>query len=490
VFEAALQPASFAVSQASQPPATHSFRLPLRVTHCASLAQATHWDIALQIGVALPSPQPSELAGSQGLHAPATHWLPFAFPAHSPSFAQPRQTKLPASHLGVLLLATHPELFAGSQTAHAPLAMHWPPFGLFAQSASFAHAAHEKAALHAGDVEFATQPPSSAASHARHCPATHWSRTPLRVVHWASLMHAVHWNMALQIGVPEASVHPSEFAGSQGLHAPATHWPPFTFPAHSPSFAHARQVKFIGSHRGVLPFATQPALPFGSHVSHSPETHSLRLPDRVTHSASEPHARHEKLPPQIGSGAVSRQPSDCWGSQALHAPATHCPPFGFPAHSPSFAQPRHDSVPVSQMGVAVAAPHCASFGSHVPQRPAWPPAATHWPPSPPPHSPSFAHARQAKVMFPQMGVADVGPQPELPVGSHRRQSPPTHWSSPPARATQSASAAQSTQAFAAALQIGRFSSHGASPFSSQRRHRPVASLQNVPVGLFAHSASF
>ena len=54
-------------------------------------------------------------------------------------------------------------------------------------------------------------------------------------------------------------------------------------------------------------------------------------------------------------------------------------------------------------------------------------------------------------MFPQMGVADVGPQPELPVGSHRRQSPPTHWSSPPARATQSASAAQSTQAFAAAL---------------------------------------
>ena len=348
--------------------------------HCASARQLTHVPVATaQRGVA-----PAQAVAFVAEHAPhePSVWQAGVAPPQSASPAQARHVPEPASQTGFV----PPHSAAVVQDAHVPEAVSQPATGpvhfvvLLAE-----HTPQAPLGSQAG----AAPPQSVSPPQALHVCAV-VSHTGLAPPHWAFVRQPTH--------VPSVTSH-SDVAPTQRRTLVDEHWAQAPLakqagvaPPQSASLAQARHTCVATLHTGIAPL--QPLV----------AVHWTHVPDVVSQTA---------VPPVHAETFVAEQaPHEPFPWQAGVAP---------PPHWPSFAHGRQVWVVPSQTGVVPAQSALARHRTHVPAAglhtgvapvQAVRFVAEHWAQAPlgwqagetPPHSPSLAHARHARVPASQMGV--------------------------------------------------------------------------------------
>lgn len=236
-------------------------------------------------------------------------------------------------------------------------------------------------------------------------------------------------------------------------------------PSQSPSSSHSTQVLVASSQTASIAAHTDSSSP--SHATHAPAfvpvVAQIGVPARAAQSPSAVHAAQASAPPAPArqTGVVPLQPASSAGSQGAQLPSGVQKSRSTSAmHSAASVQPRQAVVASSQIGVVRVAQ------SELSLQPPQTPLSVHSRGAGQ-LSGAIVHPSQVLVAALQIGVGPL--HPELSLGSHSTQLPPTHCS--PA---QSLASRHATHAPAASPQSGVAPLHAAP--SPQRHSRATHAL--------------
>jgi hypothetical protein len=355
----------------------------LSPAHCASARQLTQVPVATAHRGVVPE-QAAALVVEHAPHEPLA-WQAGVAPPQSASLPQPRQVPVPASHTGFVA----PHSAAVVHEAHVPVVASQPATG----PVHFVVLVAEHTPQAPLGSQAGTEPPQSvSAPQAWHVCVVklHTGAAP---PHWALVTQPTQVpSLASQVEV--VPTQRRAFVAEHWPHAPEG-WQAGVVPPQSASAAHARQAWVVVLHAGAVPLQPDVAV----HCTHVPvgASHTAVVPVQADVFVAE-HAPHEPLRWHAGVVPPPHWTSFAHGRQVCVVPSH----TGVVPAQSAFARQR-THVPAAVLHTGVVPTHAAWFvAEHAAHAPlAWQAGVT------PPHSPSPAQARHARVPASQTGVVPV-----------------------------------------------------------------------------------